>query len=77
MRILVAEDERDLNRILVEKLTRSGYTVDTCYDGAEAIHVLAYTEYDAVILDIMMPKPMAMRCFAVSEIRERQLRCCS
>ena len=56
MRILVAEDERDLNRILVEKLTRSGYTVDTCYDGAEAIHVLAYTEYDAVILDIMMPK---------------------
>lgn len=47
MRILVAEDERDLNRILVEKLTRSGYTVDTCYDGAEAIHVLAYTEYDA------------------------------
>ena len=30
--------------------------MDTCYDGAEAIHVLAYTEYDAVILDIMMPK---------------------
>ena len=56
MRILVAEDERDLNRILVEKLTKSGYTVDACYDGAEAIHILAYTEYDAVILDIMMPK---------------------
>ena len=34
MRILVAEDERDLNRILVEKLTKSGYTVDACYDGA-------------------------------------------
>ncbi len=56
MRILLAEDERDLNRIIAQKLTADGYSVDCCYDGAEAIDVLSYTDYDAVILDIMMPK---------------------
>ncbi len=55
MRILLAEDERDLNRIITQKLTSDGYSVDSCYDGREAIDILSYTEYDAVILDIMMP----------------------
>lgn len=55
MRILVAEDERELNRIIVKKLTADGYSVDSCYDGEEAIHILSYTDYDVVILDIMMP----------------------
>ncbi len=56
MRILLAEDERDLNDIIVKKLTADGYSVDACYDGQEAMDILSYTEYDAVILDIMMPK---------------------
>lgn len=56
MRILLAEDERDLNRIILQKLTVDGYSVDSCFDGAEAIDILSYTDYDAVILDIMMPK---------------------
>ncbi|MCD8119665.1 MAG: response regulator transcription factor [Lachnospiraceae bacterium] len=56
MRLLLAEDERDLNDIIVKKLTSEGYSVDSCYDGEEAIHILSYTDYDAVILDIMMPK---------------------
>ena len=56
MRILLAEDERDLNRIITKKLTSAGYSVDSFYDGEEAIQVLSYTEYDALILDIMMPK---------------------
>ena len=56
MRLLLAEDERDLNRIITKKLTSSGYSVDSFFDGQEAIGVLAYTDYDAVILDIMMPK---------------------
>ncbi|MBS5724354.1 MAG: response regulator transcription factor [Clostridiales bacterium] len=55
MRVLIAEDERDLNRIIAQKLTEDGYSVDTCYDGKEAIDILSYTDYDAVILDIMMP----------------------
>lgn len=56
MRILLAEDERDLNNIMTQKLTADGYSVDTCYDGKEAMEILSYTDYDAVILDIMMPK---------------------
>ncbi len=56
MRILLAEDERDLSEVVARKLTSDGYSVDCCYDGEEAIYLLSYTEYDAVILDIMMPK---------------------
>ena len=56
MRLLLAEDERDLNRLFTKKLTSAGYSVDSFFDGEEAIHVLSYTDYDGVILDIMMPK---------------------
>jgi DNA-binding response OmpR family regulator len=56
MRILIAEDERSLNKLIEKKLTADGYSVDCCFDGEEAIHILSYTDFDAVILDIMMPK---------------------
>ena len=56
MRILFAEDEADLNRIVTLRLTEEGYSVDACADGEEAIACLDAAEYDAVILDIMMPK---------------------
>lgn len=56
MRILLAEDERDLNQIITQKLTSDGYSVDSCYDGAEALACLESVDYDAAILDIMMPK---------------------
>ena len=55
MRILIAEDERDLNNILTMKLTDAGYSVDSCLDGREAILYLQSTEYDLAVLDIMMP----------------------
>ncbi len=56
MRILLAEDQRDLNNIITQKLTLDGYSVDSCFDGEEALDILSYTDYDAIILDIMMPK---------------------
>ena len=56
MRILVAEDERDLNRILSERLRAEYYSVDACFDGKEALDYLDAAEYDAAVLDIMMPK---------------------
>ena len=56
MRILVVEDQRDLNRLIVKTLTREGYTVDGCFDGEEALLHLAGAEYDGVILDVMLPK---------------------
>ena len=55
MRILVAEDERDLNGIITTCLEREHYSVDSCYVGREALDYLECAEYDAVILDIMMP----------------------
>jgi len=56
MRILVVEDDKDLNRQLVEALTDAGYVVDKAFDGEEG-HFLGDTEpYDAVILDIGLPE---------------------
>ena len=56
VRILVAEDERDLNRLLCRTLERAGYSVDSCFDGEEALDYLMGAEYDCLLLDIMMPK---------------------
>ena len=56
MRILVVEDSKDLNLLIVKTLKKAGYSVDGCYDGEEAkLHLLG-AEYDAILLDIMMPK---------------------
>ena len=56
MRILVVEDDRDLNRQLVTACRDAGYAVDAAFDGEEG-HFLGDTEpYDAVILDIGLPK---------------------
>ena len=55
MRILLAEDEKDLNEVIVKTLEKNGYSVDSCLDGREALYYLENTEYDAAILDIMMP----------------------
>ena len=56
MRILVVEDTKDLNLLIVKTLKKAGYSVDGCYDGEEAkLHLLG-AEYDAILLDIMMPK---------------------
>lgn len=56
MRLLIAEDEKNLNKILVQQLTANGYTVDACFNGEEALDFIDVTTYDAIILDIMMPK---------------------
>ena len=55
MRILVAEDEKDLNRILTSRLEAEHYSGDSCFDGQETLEYLESARYDAVVLDIMMP----------------------
>lgn len=55
MRILVAEDERNLNDIIVRELKQNHYTVDACYDGLSALDYIRLAEYDAIVMDIMMP----------------------
>lgn len=69
MRILVVEDERDLNRIIVKRLTAAGYTADACYDGLEALDYLAGAVYDAAIFDVMMPRLDGFS--AVRRLREK------
>ena len=56
MRILIAEDERDLNDLITQRLIQEHYSVDSCYDGEEALDFLRMADYDALILDIMMPR---------------------
>ena len=68
MRILLAEDEKDLNHIISQKLTADGYSVDCCFDGQEAMDILSYTDYDAVILDIMMDLLSCDFCGRLTEL---------
>ncbi|MBR5578648.1 MAG: response regulator transcription factor [Lachnospiraceae bacterium] len=56
MRILLAEDETSLNKLITKTLKKNGYTVDSCFDGKEALYYLSHAEFDAAILDIMMPE---------------------
>ena len=56
MRLLLAEDEKELSKALVTILKHNNYSVDAVYDGAEALDYLQAENYDGAILDIMMPK---------------------
>ena len=56
MRLLVVEDEKKLNELITKKLEKEYYGVDSCFDGEEAVRYVEGTEYDAIILDIMLPK---------------------
>ncbi|HIS81726.1 MAG TPA: response regulator transcription factor [Candidatus Scatomonas merdavium] len=55
MRILVAEDQKDMNRLISRRLAEEQYSVDSCYNGQEVLDYLECAEYDAIVLDIMMP----------------------
>ena len=73
MRILIAEDEKNLNKILVSRLTAEHYSVDACFDGQEALDYLAGAEYDAVVLDIMMPVMDGLTVLRKIRARDRSL----
>lgn len=56
MRILVVEDEKNLNRLIAEGIEDEGYSVDRCFNGKEALDYISSAEYDAIVMDILMPK---------------------
>ncbi len=56
MRILIVEDEKDLNRVIEKRLKKEGYRVDCCFNGEEAEEFMNFASYDCIVLDIMMPK---------------------
>lgn len=55
LRILVVEDEKSLNRLISQMLTKEHYSVDSVYRGDDAEDYLRGAEYDAIVLDIMLP----------------------
>ncbi|MCR8967870.1 response regulator transcription factor [Streptococcus zalophi] len=56
MKILIVEDEFDLNKSIAKLLKTQHYTTDSAYNGQEALDYVAVCEYDVIILDVMMPK---------------------
>ena len=56
MRILVVEDEKDLNNIITKHLKKNNFSVDSVFNGEEALEYLDYGTYDLIVLDIMLPK---------------------
>lgn len=56
MKLLLAEDTYDLNRVLTMALKHEGYEVDSCLDGEEALKNASENGYDGIVMDIMMPK---------------------
>lgn len=68
MKILVAEDEIQMNRVLTTALTHEGYDVDSVYDGQAAIDMANKNAYDVMVMDIMMPVKSGIE--AVQEIRQ-------
>lgn len=69
MRLLIVEDEKHLNKTITERLSRQGYTVDSCFDGEDALYYIENTRYDGIILDVMMPK---MNGFEVLSIMRKK-----
>ncbi len=71
MRLLLAEDEKELSNALVAILKHSNYTVDAVYNGTDALDYALSGEYDGIILDIMMPGMDGME--VLSHIREKSI----
>ena len=68
MKILLAEDEQQLSRVLETAMTHEGYQVDTAFDGQEAVDLAKENAYDLMILDIMMPVKKGIE--ALKDIRQ-------
>src|SRR5688500_8604531 len=71
MRVLIVEDEPDLTRVLRQALTESGFSVDTAADGEEGLWKAKQTDYDAVILDLMLPRMQGGE--VLRELRESKI----
>ena len=72
MRLLLCDDEKMLSHVLSVLLKKNNYTVDCAYDGEEALDFITSSSYDAIILDVMMPKLDGLR--ATLKIREDNMK---
>ena len=72
MKILLAEDEVDLNNVVTRYLKKNGYSVDSVLDGEEALDYIFSVEYDVILLDIMLPKLNGFE--VLKKIRSRNIK---
>ncbi|MBE5919830.1 MAG: response regulator transcription factor [Pseudobutyrivibrio sp.] len=71
MKILLAEDTKDLNKVVTQMLEMQGFDVDSAFDGEEALKLALSNGYDGIVLDIMMPKMSGLD--VLKEIRSRNI----
>lgn len=71
MKVLLAEDTIDLNKVLCTVLEHGGFTVDPVFDGVEVLEHIERDSYDCIVLDIMMPRKDGIE--ALKEIREKNI----
>src|SRR5579864_201001 len=55
MRVLLAEDDRDVADYVRRGLEEEGYSPTVCFDGASALRIAQSTSFDAIVLDVMLP----------------------
>ena len=67
MKILVVEDEKKAAAYLQKGLSENGFVVDVCHDGEDGLHAAKMTDYDLIILDIMLPRRDGLS--VISELR--------
>lgn len=72
MKILVVEDEKDLNNIISKYLKKEGYGVDSTLDGEEALDFINMSQYDLILADIMMPRLNGYEL--VTRLREKNIK---
>ncbi len=71
MRVLIVEDEPDLLRSVRQALREEGYAVDTAEDGEEGLHKALTWEYDAIVLDVMLPRVDGWTLLSRLRVRKR------
>ena len=69
MRLLIVEDEKQICDMVAKSLYDSGYEVDTCYDGEEALECILSEEYDLIVLDLNLPGMDGMEI--LKELRQK------
>ncbi|MBQ6392612.1 MAG: response regulator transcription factor [Eubacterium sp.] len=71
MKILLAEDTKDMNRVVTAALEHQGYHVDSVFDGKEALEAAMQSGYDAMVMDIMMPEMDGIEVLKI--LREKKI----
>lgn len=62
MRVLIVEDEEKTADYLHRGLSEQGFTVDVARDGTDGLHLALHSDYDVIVLDVMLPAWMATAC---------------